>query len=173
MRVTHLERGNRSRQAGITSMAELVDQKSVLEKINSFKPLWRILLATPGTLQSTLSAYFGTPISVEVTGQEHKGDVIHRKVNLFSPEKEMVVCRAVSDIELEDKTMRRMIEAKEIGIGQIIRTLEAGAEFHLHDVGQANGTFWREYTLVGAGFKFVIKEDFPKILYADVHHDGA
>jgi chorismate-pyruvate lyase len=154
-------------------MAEIIDQESVLNKISNFKPLWRLLLATPGTLQSTLTAYFGSPVSVQVVGQSIEGNVISRRVNLVCDDREIVVCRATTEITVDDPRINEMVNEKRVGIGQIIQLLGAKSEFRLEETGQVNGSFWRRYTLSGPGYCFNIREDFPKILYADIHHDGA
>ncbi len=154
-------------------MAEIVDQQSVLDKIRQFRPLWRLLLATPGTLQGTLSAYFGAPITIEVVSQDIRGGRICRAVNLVCRSRDMVVCRAETEISVENEEIRRMIEDKDIGLGRIIAMLNVPANFELDEVGRQNGTFWRNYRLSGDGFEYAIREEFPMLLYADIHGEGA
>ena len=51
-------------------MAELIEMTRHLELVKDFPPLQRIFLLCAGTLQGTLSAYFGTEVKVEVQGQQ-------------------------------------------------------------------------------------------------------
>ncbi len=150
-------------------MAEITDQAQMLEKLAGFSPLRRLLLAVPGTLQSTLSAYFGHPVTVAVLSQGPQGAVIRRAVNLVCETLGMVVVRAVTDITVDDPHVRSLVETQAMGLGQIVASLEARTSFELEDVGRGAGTFWRRYRLEGPGFTYLIREEFPMILYADVH----
>ena len=61
-------------------MADVVDLPALLAQLQGFPPLQRVLLATAGTLQGTLSAYFGAPVTVDVVSQSVRGDSVHREV---------------------------------------------------------------------------------------------
>jgi hypothetical protein len=150
-------------------MAEIVDQAQLLATLRGFSPLRRLLLAIPGTLQSSLSAYFGHPVTVQVVSQATQGAVIRRAVNLVCQDLGMVVVRAVSDITVHDEHVRSLVEAQQMGIGQIVASLDVRTDFELEDVGRGEGTFWRRYRLEGPGFTYLVREEFPTILYADVH----
>jgi chorismate-pyruvate lyase len=150
-------------------MAEIVDQAELLAKLRGFSPLRRLLLAVPGTLQSTLSAYFGHPVTVSVISQVPQGAVIRRAVHLVCDDLGMVVVRAVTDVTVADPDVRALVEAQTMGLGQIVASLAARTNFELEDVGRGSGTFWRRYRLEGPGFTYLIREEFPTILYADVH----
>jgi hypothetical protein len=150
-------------------MAEIVDQAQLLAKLRGFSPLRRLLLAIPGTLQSSLSAYFGHPVTVQVLSQATQGAVIRRTVNLVCEDLGMVVVRATSDITVTDDHVRSLVEAQQMGIGQIVASLDVRTAFVLEDVGRGEGTFWRRYRLEGPGFTYLVREEFPTILFADVH----
>ena len=150
-------------------MAEIVDQAQLLAKLRGFSPLRRLLLAIPGTLQSSLSAYFGHPVTVQVVSQATQGAVIRRTVNLVGEDLGMVVVRAASDITVSDDHVRSLVEAQQMGIGQIVASLDVRTDFVLEDVGRGEGTFWRRYRLEGPGFTYLVREEFPTILFADVH----
>ena len=68
-----------------------------------------VLLATAGTLQGTLSAYFGSPVTIEVVSQAVDDGTIRRTVDLVCKERELVTCRAHTDIHVEDGQIRQLI----------------------------------------------------------------
>ena len=74
-------------------MAEILDLDAVLRMLDGFGPLRRVILATPGTLQGTLSAYFGEPVDVDVQVQDDDGDRKRfvREVNLVCRRRGLVV----------------------------------------------------------------------------------
>ena len=146
-------------------MAEIVDQGAVLRAVADFPPLQRILLAVPGTLQSTLSAYFAAPVEVEVERQVADGAILRRDVSLVRREPYLVVCRASSDLTLEDPWIRALVEERRLGIGHIVRHLGVEASFTLDEVGREREGFWRRYALFGPGFRYAIRETFPGHLY--------
>jgi hypothetical protein len=51
-------------------MAEIVDRDVVLKMLRGFTPLQCVLLTTAGTRQGTLSAFFGTPVTIELVHQQ-------------------------------------------------------------------------------------------------------
>jgi hypothetical protein len=146
-------------------MADIVDPTALLEKIRAFTPWQRVLLGTAGTLQGTLSAYFGSSVTVEVRDQHLEGDDLHREVDLVCKERGVVVCTAVSDVHVEDPRVRELIVERNIGLGQISTLLGIRTTFELLDAGRDDGTFWRDYVLAGTGFEYRIRESFPADLY--------
>ena len=148
-------------------MAEILNPEQVLRQLRDFGPLRRILLATPGTLQGTLSAYFGAPVTVQVRDQGDAQDHKHfvREVDLVCEPLRITACSARSRIDVEDEEIRTLIRDRRIGLGQIIEVLRVPTTFELDAVGSRDDCFWREYTLEGAGFRYHIREEFPAELY--------
>ena len=149
------------------SVAEILNPERMLEALREFGPIRRVLLATPGTLQGTLSAYFGAPVTVQVRsqgdGQDHKH--FTREVDLVCGALGVVVCRAQSRIDVEDEEIRRLIRDRRIGLGQINEVLRVPTTFELEQAGADGDAFWRVYTLEGSGFRYRIREEFPADLY--------
>lgn len=152
-------------------MAEIYPIEDVLKKLESFTPLRRILLATAGTNQATLSVYHGKPVMIEVTEQVYtefgglpKWD---RSVNLFVEEgsEQVVVCRAKSVICATNLKVKNMIKGETMGIGQIMEYMGIRPAFQLTEVGKDDSIFWRVYTLEGPGITYSIREEFPVELY--------
>jgi chorismate-pyruvate lyase len=141
-------------------MAEALDPEGVLRTIARFPPVARILLATVGTLQGTLSAYFATPVLVRVVDQQRGGDGRYqRQADLYRTDTGQVVCRASAMLEVERPDLRELIEAGTDGLGQILALLDVATTFELEDVGN-DGLLWRRYRLWGEGFSFLITEQF-------------
>jgi chorismate-pyruvate lyase len=134
----------------------------VFEKLRGFSPLQRVLLSTEGTLQGTLSALFGAPVTVTVIRQDEIDGGITRHVNLVCSADHMVVCRAVTDAQVTDPKMRRLILEGKAGLGQIMAMVGATPSFALDEAGQDDDAFWRRYRLGGGGFSLRIYEVFPK-----------
>jgi len=147
-------------------VADIVDLPALLAQLQGFPPLQRVLLATAGTLQGTLSAYFGAPVTVDVVSQTVRDDSVHREVALVCKEQDLVACRASTEIQVADERMRQLIIERSIGLGQIVALLGGDAQFELDEVGDEPGEFWRRYRMWGDGFAYVITETFPKDLYA-------
>lgn len=104
-------------------MAEIVDKQDLLEKIRPFSPLRRVLLATPGTLHATLSAFVGTPIGVQVKRQQEAAGT----VSLVLLDLELEVCSASTKARVTDPQMRRLLWERTLGIGRIAAMLGASA----------------------------------------------
>ena len=67
---------------------EIVHFDKVMQMIKDFSPLERVLLSTAGTLQTALSAYFGSPVEIRVVSQTQNDDThIFRNISLYSPSK--------------------------------------------------------------------------------------
>lgn len=152
-------------------MAELIEITRALELVKDFEPLQRILLTCSGTLQGTLSAYFGREIVIKLVKQNCEEDgVIQREANLH--EGAMVVCLATSQLTIERDDVREKVIEGEMGIGQVLETLEVRPSFELHEVGDNEHFFWRVYSLRGPGVVYKIRESFPKLLYGGAASPG-
>lgn len=147
-------------------MVEIVGLERELAMIRTFLPLRRILLATPGTLQTTLSAFFGATVSVRVREQVERTGTILRTADLVCADLGLDVCFAYTEAEITDPEVRRMILAKELGVGQITALHRAMAFFQLDEVGEDGDDFWRTYRLWGDSFTYRIRERFPGGLYS-------
>jgi hypothetical protein len=148
-------------------VADVVDLARLLETIEGFPPVRRVLLATAGTLQGTLSAYFGAPVTVEVRSQRIDADgvTVHRAVDLVCKERRLVACRAEALVHVEDGAMRELIVEGSVGLGQIAALLGVRTGFELDEVGEDDRQFWRRYRLSGDGFEYRITERFDQELY--------
>ena len=150
-------------------MAELIEITRALELVKDFPPLQRIFLLCAGTLQGTLSAYFGVEVTVSVQGQwartnEELGkEEIVRQVVLEAGGKN--VCHAKSSLFIDRDDVREKVMRQQIGIGQILEVLDVRARFTLDEVGQNKSCFSRTYKLEGEGVTYVIAENFPKYWY--------
>jgi chorismate-pyruvate lyase len=129
----------------------------------------RVLLATAGTLQETLSAFFGGPVTVEVVHQEETPLGLVREVDLVFAARQLVVCHAITEARIAHPEIRRLLLEGELGIGQISAALGLVASFALDDAGHGEGIFWRAYRLWGDGFSYRIRETFPAQLYEKGH----
>ena len=155
-----------------------------LEKLAGFTPLQRILLATAGTLQATLSAYFGAPVGIKLLQQtspdpqENATGRFSRTVDLVLVGQDLrlqighdlatggyVVCHAVSQIAIESSEIQQMVAAGVVGLGQILEGKGIRPTFVLVDVGQDLMKFWRTYDLCAPGVDYRITETFVKRLY--------
>lgn len=145
-------------------MAELIEITRALKVVKDFNPIQRVLLTCAGTLQGTLSAYFGTEVTVEVVHQdEGESNSIRRSVVLKAGE--TVVCTAESALYLDRPDIRQEVLDQKVGIGQILEKLDVKARFRLLTVSEAEDTFQRHYELKGLGVTYWITEIFPKSLY--------
>jgi chorismate-pyruvate lyase len=147
-------------------MAEALDPEGMLRTIARFPPLARVLIATVGTLQGTLSAYFATPVLVRVVGQ-HRGEDGHyeRHTNLCRKDTGQVVCRASATLEVNRDDIRELIDARIHGLGQILALLDIATTFELEEVGN-DRILWRRYRLWGEGFLFLITEHFAPAAFS-------
>lgn len=146
-------------------MADIVDLPRLLGTLRGFSPLRRVLLANTGTLQGALSAYFGAPVTVEVTSQRVDGDAIERVVDLVCKELGVVACHAETTATVRDLRIRQLLTETGMGIGQITALLGLRTTFELDDAGEGGGMFWRAYRLYGEGFDYRITEVFQADLY--------
>jgi hypothetical protein len=90
-------------------MAEIVDRDVVLTMLRGFTPLQRVLLATAGTLQGTLSAFFGTPVTIELVHQHETDGRIFREVDLVCAAKKIAVGHAMTEAQITSPEIRRLL----------------------------------------------------------------
>jgi chorismate-pyruvate lyase len=155
-------------------VADILDPDRLLRKLRGFSPLRRVLLATPGTLQGALSAYFGAPVTVKVVEQRERADGrIDREVELVCEERGFAACHAVTEIEVNDESIKELVRDRHMGLGQIIELFRRRASFDLEEAGEDHDRFWRRYRLAGDGFTFRITETFPTAQYSDDHSEDA
>lgn len=104
-------------------MAELYPIEDVLETLAGFSGIQRVLLSTTGTLQTALSAYFGSVVNVRVVQQNKQDDTnqYFRSVEMFFESMpDLVICHASSKIICEKSKYAAEIEKGDLGIGQIM-----------------------------------------------------
>eukprot|EP01036_Dinobryon_divergens_P029151 gene29151-38214_t len=128
----------------------------------SFSSLERIVLTANGNLQRILSAYYGSPISVEIplcqllstsstkaptnsSKDSSHGDLSSVSIRSYSREAHLLVCGKVvcvarGQIDLFSSECVEAIEGKNIGIGQLFRYLGVLPTFTLLAVGRDNST---------------------------------
>ena len=146
-------------------MIEVLALDEMLFTLRDFDPLRRVLLATPGTLQGTLAAYFGEQVDVEVVAQSQTGSTFDRLVNLILRERATVVCRAHSRVVVSDDDVLKLVIEQRIGLGRIAQLLRRDTFFRLESAAEGEETFTRTYRLEGEGFAYEIREEFPSELY--------
>ena len=146
-------------------MAEIVDRDGVLRMLHTFTPVQRVLLATAGTLQGTLSAFFGAPVTIELLHQHETDGRILREVDLVCAAKQVAVGRATTEAQATDPDIRRLLLEGDMGLGQISALLGTPVSFALDQTGRQPDAFWRAYRLWGKGFSYRIREVFPESLY--------
>src|SRR5260370_29270469 len=146
-------------------MAETVDRDVVLEMLRGFTPLQRVLLTTAGTLQGTLSAFFGTPVTIELVRQRETKGCILREVDLVCAATKFAVGHAMTEAQVTDPDIRPLLLEGAMGLAQISALLGAPVSFALDQTGRQTGAFWRVYRLWGEGFSYRIREAFPELLY--------
>ncbi|KAJ1962701.1 hypothetical protein IWQ62_003446 [Dispira parvispora] len=152
----------------------------VLPQDNFTTPLQRVLLWANGNLQRILSAFHNTPVSIKVL--HHKAvdpDVglvldchvpspqallYDRKIHLVGNER--LLCVANSKIVVWNETFKNLLVNEGVGIGQIFHYCKIVPDFRLLRVGEeANGSFWRLYSLSTDGIYFEIHEWFPSNVF--------
>lgn len=149
-------------------MADVIDSDGMISMLRPFSPLRRVLLAATGTLQGTLSAFWAAPITVRLLSQSTNGDHVRREVDLVCEERDLVVCHAVTTMDVSDHAIETLLRESTLGIGQIITVLDRRTSFALQDVGQDEAHFWRKYRMWGHGFDYHIHESFEHRRYPDV-----
>ena len=113
----------------------------------------RMILANEGTVQTLLSVLCSTPVKVVVISQLRLADVIIRWSKLvveYPGKKPVTVCLAESIIPASNpEGFINMINARLIGIGQIIKTIGLVTARHLKGFHIDDNTFARTYTIEG------------------------
>ncbi|KAJ3290151.1 hypothetical protein HDU76_007435 [Blyttiomyces sp. JEL0837] len=138
-------------------------------------PMERVILTANGNVQRILSAFFNSPVKVEIirnkrleASEQTNGSSIaeyDRQVNLLCFDK--VCCTATSTVVLTDERYLKLVAEQNVGIGQLFRYLNILPEFDLRNVGRDSTKFWRRYTLSSPGVICDIEEVFPCGLFAD------
>ena len=152
-------------------MIELANITEALKLLEGFSPLQRVLLTCTGTLQGTLSAYFGEPVEVQVINQlTLRLGRYSRRVRLFTPSNNHSVCYAYSSIITTSPEVIDLIETQKLGLGQILAQLGLKPTFTLKKVSQNEAEFSRDYELASSVdgqpiVNYQINEVFPKGLY--------
>jgi hypothetical protein len=146
-------------------MSELIEITRALELVKEFNPLQRVLLTCAGTLQGTLSAFFGQEIGVRVIMQEESGGELIRAAQLHTPQ--LIVCTANSQLTVTRPDVLEKVLSQEIGIGQVLAVLDVRPAFDLLEVGQDASNFWRTYRLAAPGVVYRISESFSQALYRE------
>jgi chorismate-pyruvate lyase len=143
-------------------MAEILNLDSVLSLVSDFPPVGRILLATPGTLQGTLAAFFCTPVDVQVRSQKVAEENIVRDVDLVRSDTSEVVCHASTTATITRDDVKDLVLSCTAGIGQILRMLNIDATFDLLEADRDDSELRRLYRLDAPGVRFDITERFPR-----------
>ncbi|KAJ1536404.1 hypothetical protein HK405_015250, partial [Cladochytrium tenue] len=139
-----------------------------------FGPMERVLLTANGNVQRILSAFYNSPVTVEVL----RNDLVPESqrshpLALAEYDREVqllvsgnVCCTATSTVRLMDKEHLELVAEKHVGIGQLFRYLNVLPAFELLELGRGEGFFWRLYTLASSGVHCEIKEVFPDDVFA-------
>jgi len=148
-------------------MGDVLEVERALAFVEGFHPVQRILLTCTGTLQGTLSAWFGGPMEIHVVDQgQEDAMVFNRKIEMRYEGQCIMEAESVVTTTRED--VRGLVKARELGIGQIMEKLGIRPEFKLLVAGQDDESFWRVYKLFGSGVTYRIKEVFPQCYYKSV-----
>ena len=156
-------------------MADIVEIERALAIVQKFDPLQRVLLTCTGTLQGTLSAWFGGPMKIVVIEQGQQGTLVVGETPLVDvmvfqrviemKHKGKCVMRADSTITTTRAEIENLIMERNLGLGQIMEKLGIRPEFNLLEADQDGDDFWRVYELLGHEVTYRIKEVFPQRLY--------
>jgi hypothetical protein len=150
------------------SLAEILNLDELLDAVRPFKPVGRVLLATAGTLQTTLAAYFCTPIDVCVLDQKVMADsTITRKADLVRRDIGRPVCHTSATVMVDREDVRSMVLSQMYGLGHILVLCGINAKFDLVTVGKRPTHVWRVYRLTAPGVSYQILEEFPRSAFAN------
>lgn len=145
-------------------MGDVVEVERALAMVKAFDPIQRVLLTCTGTLQGTLSAWFGGPMEIVVVEQTHEDEeTFHRVIEM--KHRGQCMMKADSVVTTERKDVMDLLLVKQLGLGQIMDTLGITPGFKLLEAGQDSANFWRVYELCGDGVTYRIKEVFPQCWY--------
>lgn len=136
--------------------------ESLPEDLNAVE---RMIMVNEGTVQTLLSVLCRTPVKVEVISQYKLADVIIRWSKLIAEypgESLVTVCLAESIIPISNpEGFINMINDREKGIGQIIKTIGLETSRHIKGFHVDASTFARTYTIEG-DCSMVITEVFNR-----------
>ena len=146
----------------------IVEVERALEMVQQFHPIQRVFLTCTGTLQGTLSAWFGGPMQIHVIAQTQEGRlnldwVARRVIKMEFHGRCMMKAESVITTSRED--VRDLLLEKQLGLGQIMEKLGIRPEFKLVEANQDYETFWRVYQLLGSGVTYRIREEVPQCYY--------
>lgn len=136
-------------------------------QLANLDPLRRNLLSCQGTLQEALAVHFQTPIYVRIARQRLEPETQHifREVDLVRDSDNTSVCRATTEIEVQDTKARQLVLEQQLGLGQIFHILQLETQFTLEAIGEDPTSFWRSYRLSAPGICCRIREEFPRRLF--------
>ena len=132
---------------------------------SGFSPIERVLLSANGNLQRLVSSYLSAHVTVTVQHSTKKSHgVYEREVALLAQGQQFGV--ATSTVTLSREDCIDAVDRRGVAIGQMFRHLNIMPRFTLHRFGeQADGRFWREYTLEGSGVSCRITEQLSRAIF--------
>ena len=132
---------------------------------SGFSPIERVLLSANGNLQRLVSSYLNAHVTVTVQHSTKKSHgVYEREVALLAQGQQFGV--ATSTVTLSREDCIDAVDRRGVAIGQMFRHLNIMPRFTLHSFGeQADGRFWREYTLEGSGVSCRITEQLSRAIF--------
>jgi hypothetical protein len=132
---------------------------------SGFSPIERVLLSANGNLQRLVSSYLNAHVTVTVQHSTKKSHgVYEREVALLAQGQQFGV--ATSTVTLSRDDCIDAVDRRGVAIGQMFRHLNIMPRFTLHRFGeQADGRFWREYTLEGSGVSCKILEQLSRAIF--------
>lgn len=154
--------------------------------IGHMRTIERVILCNDGTVQKLLSIIFHAPIKVDVIDQIERivdGDtIIERKTHLIAdrassgfPNKDIVVCKAFSTINVSEcpEGFINGIRERHFGIGQLLAAIGFRTSRSILSMGTSKDKFVREYSIDSVGVRdpplhVVIMESFDKSVYEKV-----
>lgn len=131
-----------------------------------FTGLERIVLSANGNLQRLMSAYYNSPVSVEIIKNDRVGQtsIFEREVNLTCFGK--AFCNAKSTVTIKKEEHLRLVLEEKVGIGQLFFHLRLLPSFVLLQAGRSGGvSLWREYRLEADSIVCEIREEFVADLF--------
>ncbi|KAI9091723.1 hypothetical protein DFS34DRAFT_634669 [Phlyctochytrium arcticum] len=139
-------------------------RKIMISLPNHFEPLERVLLTANGNIQRIISAYYNSPVTVQI----HKNNLIPSSSQTTTTYARRVTlhvlshtfCTASSTIHISAPDLLDLITVKQVGIGQLFRYLNILPEFELVEAGKEGGKVWRRYVLRSRGVECFIHEVF-------------
>ena len=172
-RVHDAETENADRSRGVPShggLGDLISDPTLgfwgsAGSASGFSPIERVLLSANGNLQRLVSSYLNAHVTVTVQHSTKKSHgVYEREVALLAQGQQFGV--ATSTVTLSREDCIDAVDRRGVAIGQMFRHLNIMPRFTLHCFGeQADGRFWREYTLEGSGVSCRILEQLSRAIF--------